>query len=232
MKKSIAVGIGIAVVGVLVVSFSSSPNTLGINTPDIITTPKSQIVTQIVDGDTIKVDGKSIRFALASAPELSEAGGIEARKFIEIVCPVGSPVIIDEDSGQPEGSYGRVLAVVYCNGINLNAEILDARVGTLSTEFCSVSEFANDDWAQKHGCENIQKSSSTTLSEPKIFENTPIESKSKSSQPDCDSSYPDVCIPSYPPDLDCGEIPFKKFTVLQPDPHRFDGDKDGIGCET
>ena len=49
---------------------------------------------------------------------------------------------------------------------------------------------------------------------------------------DCDPSYPDFCIPSSPPDLDCKDIPQKKFTVLQPDPHRFDGDKDGIGCES
>ena len=48
----------------------------------------------------------------------------------------------------------------------------------------------------------------------------------------CDPSYPTVCIPSPPPDLDCGEIEFRNFTVLQPDPHRFDGDKDGIGCES
>lgn len=47
----------------------------------------------------------------------------------------------------------------------------------------------------------------------------------------CDPSYPDFCIPFSPPDLDCGDIPSKKFTVLQPDPHRFDNDKDGIGCE-
>ena len=220
MKKFVAIGIGITVIGVLVISFSNYPNTVGINTPDIITTPKSQIVTQIVDGDTIKVNGESIRFALSSAPELSEAGGIDARKFIEIVCPVGSPVIIDEDSGQPEGSYGRVLAVVYCNGINLNAEILDAKVGTLSTEFCSVSEFANEDWAQKHGCGIKQESSNVISSKPFIEELK------------CDSSYPDVCIPPYPPDLDCGEIIHKRFTVLQPDPHRFDGDKDGIGCES
>jgi micrococcal nuclease len=33
-------------------------------------------------------------------------------------------------------------------------------------------------------------------------------------------------------DLDCGDIPQKRFTVLQPDPHRFDGDKDGVGCES
>ena len=39
-------------------------------------------------------------------------------------------------------------------------------------------------------------------------------------------------IPTSPPDLDCGDIPQKRFTVLPPDPHRFDGDKDGVGCES
>lgn len=48
----------------------------------------------------------------------------------------------------------------------------------------------------------------------------------------CDAAYPSVCIPPAPPDLDCGEITFRRFTVLAPDPHRFDGDRDGIGCET
>jgi hypothetical protein len=48
----------------------------------------------------------------------------------------------------------------------------------------------------------------------------------------CNAAYPDVCIPSPPPDLDCKDITFRNFRVLAPDPHRFDGDKDGIGCET
>ena len=48
----------------------------------------------------------------------------------------------------------------------------------------------------------------------------------------CDPSYPNVCIPTYPPDLDCGEILFANFEVLQPDPHGFDRDNDGIGCES
>lgn len=47
----------------------------------------------------------------------------------------------------------------------------------------------------------------------------------------CDASYPDVCIPAPPPDLDCGDVPYRRFRVLPPDPHRFDGDYDGIGCE-
>lgn len=49
----------------------------------------------------------------------------------------------------------------------------------------------------------------------------------------CHPSYPTVCIPPGPPDLDCGDIPYRRFTVLPPDPHRLDGsDNDGIGCES
>jgi len=49
---------------------------------------------------------------------------------------------------------------------------------------------------------------------------------------DCDSSYPDVCIRSPLPDLDCTDISDKKFTVLSPAPHGFDSDGDGIGRES
>lgn len=61
---------------------------------------------------------------------------------------------------------------------------------------------------------------------------SPSEPVQSTQENNCDPSYPDVCIPVYPPDLDCGEISFKNFKVLQPDPHGFDGDKDGIGCES
>jgi micrococcal nuclease len=51
--------------------------------------------------------------------------------------------------------------------------------------------------------------------------------------PICDPSYPGFCIPPPPPILDCTDFPDKpNFTVLQPDPHGFDPDKDGVGCET
>ena len=60
-------------------------------------------------------------------------------------------------------------------------------------------------------------------------------------QQECDPSYPNNCIPSPPPDLDCDQggdleddkIPYHNFKVNGPDPHGFDGyDNDGIGCET
>ena len=48
----------------------------------------------------------------------------------------------------------------------------------------------------------------------------------------CDPSYPTVCIAPPPPDLDCSEIPYTDFKVLPPDPHGFDGNGDGVGCES
>lgn len=48
----------------------------------------------------------------------------------------------------------------------------------------------------------------------------------------CSPAYPTVCIPPPPPDLNCGDIPYRRFIVLPPDPHHFDGDHNGIGCES
>ena len=47
----------------------------------------------------------------------------------------------------------------------------------------------------------------------------------------CSSAYPERCIPPPPPDLDCEDITQRNFLVLPPDPHKFDPDKNGIGCE-
>jgi hypothetical protein len=48
---------------------------------------------------------------------------------------------------------------------------------------------------------------------------------------DCDNSYPDVCIPPPPPVLDCSDIDEEDFEVRGSDPHGFDSNGDGVGCE-
>ena len=47
----------------------------------------------------------------------------------------------------------------------------------------------------------------------------------------CSSAYPQKCIPPAPPVLKCKDVGQKNFLVLPPDPHNFDPDGDGIGCE-
>jgi micrococcal nuclease len=93
------------------------------------------------------VQDEWIRFSLASAPALSEPGGDEAKEFIEELCPIGSKIIIDEDDEQMNGSYGRIIAQVTCNGINLNDKLLEGGHGTIDTRYCNSSEFATESWA-------------------------------------------------------------------------------------
>ena len=47
----------------------------------------------------------------------------------------------------------------------------------------------------------------------------------------CSTAYPDICVADYPPDLNCGDIGYSNFKVIGRDPHGFDRDNDGIGCE-
>lgn len=48
----------------------------------------------------------------------------------------------------------------------------------------------------------------------------------------CDPSYPDFCLPVGIGDLNCPDIPYRRFTVVGSDPHGFDRDNDGVGCES
>jgi len=68
---------------------------------------------------------------------------------------------------------------------------------------------------------------------PAAEEQEQEEQQEQAAETVCDSSYPDLCIPPPPPDLDCGNdgIP-ENFQVLPPDPHGFDSDNDGIGCDS
>lgn len=53
-----------------------------------------------------------------------------------------------------------------------------------------------------------------------------------SSDENCDPSYPDVCIAPPPPNLNCDDVPYNDIKVEGDDPHGFDREGDGIGCES
>lgn len=178
-------------------------------------------VKKIIDGDTLQIAKYTIRLSLTNTPEKNQKGYSEATAFTTKLCPVGSKITVDQDDGQKFDEYKRLLGKVYCGGKVLNAELLYKGHANILTQYCKKSEFAKEDWAQKYGCSSKSTSSYTPA---------PVKPTPKVNS--CDSSYPDFCIPSPPPDLDCKDIPQKNFTVLQPDPHHFDGDKDGIGCES
>ncbi len=112
----------------------------------------SGTVGRVIDGDTLIIGNKTIRLALVNAPEKSENGGSEAANFTASLCPAGSKATVDEDDKQPRGSYGRVVAVVYCGNENLNSALLYNGLGHIFTGYCDSSEFNREPWAVKYGC--------------------------------------------------------------------------------
>ncbi len=72
----------------------------------------------------------------------------------------------------------------------------------------------------------------TTAAPPPVTAAPPPPPPAPAPAPACDRSYPSVCIPPYPPDLNCGDISQRRFVVEGSDPHGFDGDDDGVGCES
>lgn len=109
------------------------------------------VMEKIIDGDTFVVSKQDIRLALTNTPEKNESGYEESIQFVENICPMGSEVLVDQDDGQPY-SYGRIVSVVYCDGKNLNEELLRNNLGKIYTDFCSKSEFGRDNWAKEYGC--------------------------------------------------------------------------------
>jgi endonuclease YncB( thermonuclease family) len=109
-------------------------------------------VNRIVDGDTLHVEGYKIRLSLSNTPETYEEGFRDATVFTESLCPVGSTVTVDQDDLQPLDKYQRILGKVICDGKNLNAELLYNGHATILTQYCSTSEFSNEDWAKAYGC--------------------------------------------------------------------------------
>ena len=109
---------------------------------------------RVIDGDTVvTVEDVTVRFSLASAPELGEMGGDESRDLISDICPPGSEIFVDEDDGQPDGSYGRIVAKVHCNGVNLNEYLLENILeAKIMLQFCAGSEFEFEPWAIRNGC--------------------------------------------------------------------------------
>ncbi|MGC9517916.1 MAG: thermonuclease family protein [Methanomicrobiales archaeon] len=98
----------------------------------------------VVDGDTIDVDGVGrIRLVGVNTPERGEPGYLEAKEYVESMCQ-GKTVQLDIDDAKNYDKYGRTLAVVYVNNVNLNAELL--KKGYAEIMYIPPSEFNPYTW--------------------------------------------------------------------------------------
>ena len=82
--------------------------------------------------------------------------------------------------------------------------------------------------------QNLRESKDTWFSFVDVTDSSQGQSNfatSPATQEICDPAYPDICVPPFPPDIDCSDVEFTKFRVYQPDPHGLDPDMNGVGCE-
>ena len=116
------------------------------------------IVTKVVDGDTLDINGTRIRLALVDTPERGQPGFDQAKEFVESIC-LGKKGELDVDSGQRRGDrYGREVGVVYCDGVNTNEKLMTGKLARILVEFCDISEFSNENWTITQ-CQDRFKSS-------------------------------------------------------------------------
>lgn len=190
-------------------------------------------VTRVIDGDTIVVaiEGAEfrVRYIGIDTPEQGYPYFGEATaKNAELV--EGETVTLIWDVS-PTDQFDRLLRYVLVEGSFVNFELV--RQGyALASNYppdvaCSVSLAEAQDLAAAEGL-GLWMATSTPLPPPTRL---PVATEAPP-QSNCDPSYPTVCIPRYPPDLDCGDISFRRFQVVGSDPHGFDRDNDGIGCES
>jgi len=189
------------------------------------------VVVDIVDGDTIKVeiDGLiyPLRYIGIDSPERGLPHADEATAADQRLVS-GATVLLESDVSDTD-RFDRLLRYVWLaqgsGWLLVNRELV--RLGeAVSAAYPPDTKYqALFDAAQVEALAAAVGIWTATPVPIVQFVGTPAPAGN------CDPAYPTVCIPPPPPDLNCGDITFRRFTVLAPDPHAFDGDHDGIGCE-
>lgn len=227
-------------------------------TPTATPIPREAVtVVSVTDGDTIRVrfaDGRvePVRYIGVDTPETVDPrttvecfGQAASAKNAELVG--GRTVYLEKDVSERD-KYDRLLRYIWVVGDDgvtrmANEELVKwgfAAASAYPPDVRYRQRFADLQRAaqQQHlGLWGVCKSGHDPLPTATRVPPTPTPTTAPApaappaSRDGCDPSYPTVCIPPYPPDLDCKDIPYRRFKVVPPDPHRFDGDHDGIGCE-
>ena len=195
-------------------------------------------VTQVVDGDTIKVsNGRTLRLIGVDTPETVDPRkpvqcfGREASARAHALLD-GAEVQLEYDATQGRlDKYGRTLAYVWMADGRLYNETIIAE--GYAHEYTYAIPYRYQDAFR--AAERSARQAERGLWAPTTCAGDTSGSLDTGGSPrpgsGCDPSYLGVCIPPPPPDLDCPDIAFRDFKVVGADPHNFDTDRDGVGCE-
>jgi endonuclease YncB( thermonuclease family) len=201
------------------------------------------VVATVTDGDTVRLaDSRRVRLVQIDTPEINtgECYSRASRKALLRLVPEQSAVAMEADPRLDQvDRYGRLLRYLWRAGANVNLQLV--REGAAAPYFYGGErgKYAGSLMAAAHGAKAARRGLWGACPGTVLDPSRQIETQQKDATPrplvprsGCDPSYPTVCIPPYPPDLDCDDVPYDDFKVVGRDPHGFDGNRDGVGCET
>lgn len=191
---------------------------------------ESGVVEQVIDGDTIEVrlgeQVYSLRYIGIDAPEGQQSeSDLAARATAGNQALVGGQMVTLLRDVSETDRYGRLLRYVIAGGVFINYELV--RQGLAEASAYPPDVACAETFLQAQQAAQAEGLGLWAAIAPPEPQETAIAGQGGS----CDPAYPEVCIAPPPPDLDCPDIPYRRFQVLPPDPHRFDRDADGVGCE-
>lgn len=200
------------------------------------------VVRSITDGDTLVLsDGRRVRLAQVDAPETNECFGSESTKALSALAAGKTVALRRPASGPATDRYGRTLADVYVGGVSVNEALV--RNGeaewyeSFAHEDAGLAErlrhAENEAKAAKRGLWSACAAPAAAAAPSATAPSTTTAKPAAASGSNCDPAYPDDCIPPPPPDLNCADIARKvRVDHRYGDPHGFDRDNDGWGCES
>jgi micrococcal nuclease len=193
-------------------------------------------VTAVIDGDTVRatLNNKRITIRLIGidAPETKPLRCYSRQSAQALRALVLNKMVTLEADEVDKDRFGRLLRYVYLeDGRMVNEEMIKG--GFATTLLIDNDKYLDRLTVAQEEAQAASAGMWGACAAPAAapIALTPAPQPLASQGGNCDPAYPDICIPANTPDLDCPDIPHRRFKVLPPDPHRFDGDHDGIGCE-
>lgn len=218
-------------------------------------------VARIVDGDTLELAAVAPGPALSSTEQVDvrlleidtpetkdpdapvQCYGRQATNRLAELAPPGSTVWVQRDE-ELKDRYGRYLLYMWNDdGVFVNLTLVEEGYAKAALyepndlHWDTISTAGHDARAATTGlwgaCAYFGEPENTP--EPRVAdtpEPPPEPVNTPEPQPEPDTGGSGVYLfPPPPPDLDCGSISARNFRVRPGDPHRFDSDDDGYGCE-
>lgn len=196
-------------------------------------------VISVGDGDTLRVQLQgadvTIRVACVDAPERNQAFGPEAGQRLQQLLPSGQAVAV---RAIEQDRYGRTVAEVYRNGQSVGLQLVQEGYAVVYTQYLQGCAATADQYRQAEVVARAGRLNFWSQANPVM----PWDFRRGGDAPPAPvpprTASPPANLPAcVQGDCDCGDFATQAqaqavLNAFPGDPHRLDGDRDGVACES